>query len=319
MLVTLALTVVLQHVFPSSTVARQTAFSPDSSIVATTAVNGSIRLYRTSDHRLARVLAHPGGVTSIAFSRDGQVLASGGYDHTVRLWRLRDGALLRTLHAEGAIWSVAFSADDQRVAGSGEDKTIRIWRIRDGAPLHVLRGHTLNVWSIDFSSDGNLLASGSFDHTIKLWRASDGALLRTLQGHEQAVVGLAFSRDSRLLASGGDDSTVRIWRARDGALLRTIDAGNHIYAVAFSPDGRTLAGAGRERGSLGTLWKGITNNRLTGDHAVTVRLWRVDNGALRIGLAAHADDVRFLAFSNDGHWLATASDDKTTKLWRISR
>ncbi|MDP9361741.1 MAG: WD40 domain-containing protein [Acidobacteriota bacterium] len=39
---------------------------------------------------------------------------------------------------------------------------------------------------------------------------------------------------------------------KDGALLRTIDASNHVYSVAFSPDGQWLASGGRECGALGT-------------------------------------------------------------------
>jgi len=139
--------------------------------------------------------------------------------------------------------------------------------------------------------------------------------VRTLSGSKEAVVGIAFSANGQLLASGGDDEMVRIWHVRDGALLRTIDASNHVYSVAFSPDGQWLASAGRERGALGTLWKQIAGSGST--HGITVRLWRVSDGSLLQGLAAHSDDVWSVAISPNGKWLASSSEDKTVQLWRL--
>jgi WD40 repeat protein len=47
---------------------------------------------------------------------------------------------------------------------------------------------------------------------------------------------------------------VRLWRVSDGALLRTLTGGSeHVYAVAFSPDGTLLATSGES--NLVTLWR----------------------------------------------------------------
>jgi WD40 repeat protein len=144
-------------------------------------------------------------------------------------------------------------------------------------------------------------------------------LVRTLTGSKQAVVSLAFSPDGTWLASGGDDSSIKLWRVEDGRLMNTLTGGSsHVYAVAISPDGQWLASGGRGRGGIGTLWKHVFQHISHGTKPITVRLWRVRDGALQQGLAGHADDVCSVDFSPDGKWLASSGEDGAVTLWSLS-
>lgn len=297
----------------SSQPARELAFSPDGLLLATSAADGTVALWPTRQRGRPKIF-HAPPVASLALSPDGSAVAVGCYDGSLRVWRIADGAqLLARAFGGGTQWSVAFSPDGRRVAAGGEDKILRIWTIADGRLVHTLRGHRLNIWKVVFSPDGRTLATSSFDHDIRLWDPATGAAIRTLAGHAEAVVGLAFSPDGALLASGSDDSTVRLWRVADGAPLRTIAAGNHVYSVAFSRDGRTLATAGRARGGLGTFLHQLTGGIAPG---ANVRLWRVRDGAL-LAAAPEAEDAMFVAWAPDGGWLATATEGGTASLWRL--
>lgn len=306
-----------QYAYTHAAAGRQVAFSPDSRVLASSSADGTIQLRSIPDRRVLRIIRST-PLTSIAFSPDGELIVSGGYDGMLRIWCVADGALVRALKASTeTVWAVDFSPDGRSVASSGDDKKARIWRVADGTLLHTLTGHTLNVWYVRFSPDGSYVATSSFDHAIKIWRASDGALVRTLTGHKQAVVGFAFSPDGKTLASGSDDSSVRIWRVEDGRMLRSIDAGNHVYHVAYTPDGKYIAGAGRERGFVGTFWRKIAP-RLSGRDRTTVRVWRVADGSLVLELAPHAGNASDVAISADGQWLATSGDEGRGTVWRVA-
>lgn len=129
-------------------------------------------------------------------------------------------------------------------APAGEpEKSSLVWE----ASLEAFQG------GLAFSPDGRTLACGDAKGRIHLFEAATGKARRSWQAHPAAVMSVSFSPDGRRLASGAVAAAVpggkacRIW---DLASEETPPAAESFEApeavkvvtLAFSPDGRLLAG-----------------------------------------------------------------------------
>jgi WD40 repeat protein len=225
-----------------------------------------------------------GGVTAVAFSRDGRWLAYGVGDGVIKRWRRDPGA---------ARWPI----------------------FRELPPL---RGHQGLVNSLSFSPDGKLLASaGGHDDRgneglvrfaeLLLWDVETGKQLHSLSEKQGEFSCAVFSPDGKTLAASNglfdpEDAgrppaaypTLRLWAMSPaGPRLRTVLATSTegYGALAFAPDGKTLASAA----------------------SGSVQLWNLGSGKVTHLPVAHPSEI---SFSPDGKSLATA-DGRAVELWDV--
>lgn len=158
---------------------------------------------------------------------------------------------------------VAAAPDGRLYAWGGTKKTATVADGRTGKVLHALSGHTDTVYCLAFSPDGKTLATGADDNTVRLWDTAMGKELRVLKGHTLTLRAVAFAPDGKALASVAFDKTVRIWDVATGRQLRVIEDGAFYHLLAYSPDGRFLAGqAVPDDSGLIRVWDPATGKRV---------------------------------------------------------
>ncbi|MEH2421464.1 MAG: NB-ARC domain-containing protein [Nostoc sp.] len=326
------------------------AFSPVHPVLASCGQDHTIKLWDTTTGKCLKTLhGHASIVTALAFSPDAQFLASASYDHTVKLWHLTTEKCVQTLEGHSTcVWSVAFHPTGKTLASAGEDNTIKLWNLETGCCVQTLEGHQHWIKAIAFSPEGQMLVSASFDQTVKLWDVHTGVWVcfMTLLGHTGVVTSVAFSPQGKRVASGSYDKTVKIWDTVTGKCLDTLNKHrNRIWSIAFHPQGHLIASGGDDHaarvwelksGKCTKTLQGHSNiiyaiahswqqNLLASGHEdQTIKLWdvnlnvpqrlKVDLQPFRV-LHGHSNRVFDVAFSSDRQFLASASADRTIKLW----
>ncbi|WP_353051207.1 hypothetical protein [Streptomyces sp. Caat 7-52] len=305
------------------------AFSPNGRVLASGDAHGEIRLWDTARAGHPVALRDPLGglkkaIWGLVFSPDGHVLAAAGEDGVIHLWDIRDprrpvGIGAPVAVGGGKLYTLAVSPDGHTLATAGQDGHIHLFDFTDPRHLKVLAkpliGGKSEVNGVAFSPDGKLLACGGNDATVRLWRVTDprhpSAVGRVPDpipfksgnpGYAQTV---AFSPDSRILAAAASDQETHLWdvtKPTKPAPLGSPGSNDIVNTVAFSGSGQLMAFGGDDN----IVWlENITSPR--------------DIRNLTPALKGHTGHVEALAFNPKGTMLATASADRTVRLWTIPR
>ncbi|MEA3212721.1 MAG: hypothetical protein QOE70_5778 [Chthoniobacter sp.] len=107
------------------------------------------------------------------------------------------------------------------------------------------------------------------------------------------------SPDGEYFVSVTPSGHVKYGRTIDGKILRTW-CQCYPKAVVFSPDGRLLAAAGSSSGC-----------------PATIKVWRVEDGALLCKIQTETGSNPRLSFSADGAWLASTGAGLQINLWQL--
>jgi RNA polymerase sigma factor (sigma-70 family) len=279
---------------------RALAVSPDGKSVFTAGAEQMIRQWDAATGREVRRLEGDiNGNGGLAMSPDGRTLVSVGDDYFIRLWDTATGRERR--HWRGGYscrkGAVAFAPGGKPLATGWEDNSVALWDL-GGNEVRRLKGHQLWPEKIAFSADGKVVASCSYDRTIRLWDVATGKEVQTIGDPDTSFMALSLSPDGKMVAVATyGEGRVRVYDVAGGKELRRLGApgGNAGYAVAFSPDGRTLA---------------------VGDEENTVSLWETATWQKRRVFRGHTSLITALAFLPGGR-LVSASADTTALVWDV--
>lgn len=225
--------------------------------------------------------------------------------------------------------------------------------------------HDYSLVDGTISPDGHTMAAAEWidGHQDILLRNLDTARMRRIRQPTDAH-SIAFAPDGKTLATSGggvgpsgydQDVAVRLWDVAQGRIVRVLPGapplyGSQIIALAFAPDGQTVAAGtgfggvrmwdpatGRLKHTLQTLWQDPhaidpdPSNTLTiafspdsntlatgGDTDGSIKLWDVRSGRLRKTWRGGAGQVAALTFAPQGNVLASISLDGTVRVRAMS-
>lgn len=260
-------------------------------------------------------------IYSLAFSPSGRELAAACGDGLLRVWNLANGQVRQSIPIEETQcgYDLVYLDEDRLVFAGAE---LRWWDIPANG-WNVIEPGMRWARRLRVSPDGRFLAEVDW-MTSTDW-PGDGLLVRTTADWElvpalgdltNTTGGLAFSRDGQWLASG---HIVRVGTQQRTmrALPVTFDVPDYDYVVRI----REVA-SGRVAHTLDGWQQGVRNlafspcgTILVGTAGPRLRVWDIQRDC---ELALHKRGTKHfqgLAFTADGRYLATVSNDETVRIW----
>ncbi|KNC50038.1 WD repeat protein SAZD [Thecamonas trahens ATCC 50062] len=248
---------------------------------------------------------------------DGLLALTAGEKGCIRAWSLSTQQVVRTLATPGNLALTSLLVVPGDAVGAGEagslallsttvESDVLTYALPDGQLTATLSGyHDEILDSVLVGEDEAgmprqaVVASNS--NVIKVVDLATGSS-SVLEGHDDVVFGLALAPSGTALASASKDRTVKVWDMTGGKLVAS--GAGHTDAV-----------------SAVTFFSRDSGKVVTGSKDNTLKVWQVnDTGDVMEALAtarAHPKDINALAVAPNDSLVASASQDKTVKVWSL--
>lgn len=214
------------------------------------------------------------------------------HDGVIQFWDYRIGSLLDTFEEhEGPVRGIDFHESQPIFVSGGDDYRVKVWNYKERKCLFTLLGHLDYIRTVEFHKEYPWILSCSDDQTMRLWNWQSRTCISVITGHNHYVMCSIFHPHQDLLASASMDQSVRIW---DFTGLRE----------------KTVKGYS----------SGFSTSALTSSHTMPahVDMFGANDVLCKFVLEGHERGVNWVAFHPTLSLLASASDDRTIKLWRYN-
>ena len=189
------------------------------------------------------------------------------------------------------------------------------------------KGGKSTIFSVAVHPDSSRLATAGLDTKIRIWSTAailnpadekdknSHRLLSTLSRHTGSVLVVRWANSGRFLASGSDDTVALIWDLDPSGMGGGSFGSSEVNIESWRPFRRL---AGHESDVVDLAWAEDDEFVATVGLDSKVFIWSGANFERLRTIDGHQGFVKGVVFDPLGQYLATASDDKTVKVWRTS-
>ena len=260
-----------------------------------------------------------GTVKHMKFAKDGQVLVIVNQEKKkIQIWSAKTGEYLREFTKyNDKVDEIALNSFGDMLLACYTD-TALLWNLTTGK-VHE-EPFTLdkrNIELIAFSDDGKSIIitydDEEDDHTMtSIAIKKEPITALTMREIKDAIKNIPVKNSNQFFSVISPDRTrgaelyfsglIKIFDIKTGNLINQFNINknwNHIFPIRFSPDNNTIAAVTSEE----------NDNEIS--------LWDIATGQCNTTLCGHTKAINDIAFSPNGIIFATASDDKTARIWNL--
>ncbi len=294
---------------------RSLSLSSDDRMLAS-ASNGSLKIWNVRTQSCIRTL-DCGYALCSSFLPGDKIVVVGNRNGELEIFDIASSTLIDTVKAhEGPVWTMHAHPDGRSIATGSADKSVKFFNfevVQEEIPgtkrttprFKLVHTRTLKVaddiLSVRFSPDSRLIALSLLDNTVKVFFVDSLKLFLNLYGHKLPVLSMDISYDSKLIVTCSADKNVRLWGLDFGDCHKAFFAHqDSIMQVAFVP---------HNQDGNGHHFFSASKDRM-------IKYWDGDKFEQIQKLQGHHGEIWALAVSRTGEFIATASHDKSIRVWQ---
>ncbi|XP_071088666.1 periodic tryptophan protein 2 homolog [Haliotis cracherodii] len=240
-------------------------------------------------------------LTSAAFHPDTGVLVTGFQDGSFFLHEMPEFSMIHSLNiSDQSIASISINSSGDWIAlacsGLGQ---LLVWEWQSETYVLKQQGHFNNMECLAYSPDGQHIATGGDDAKVKVWNTSSGFCFVTFNEHLGGITGVTFNQNGKVVLSASLDGTVRAFDLARYRNFKTFTSPRPVQFSCLATDnsGEVVCAGGVD--------------------VFEIFVWSMQTGRLLEILTGHEGPISSLSFSPARAILASASWDKTIKLWDV--
>ncbi|KAJ9572765.1 Trp-Asp (WD) repeats profile [Nakaseomyces glabratus] len=245
--------------------------------------------------------ANQAKVKCCTFHINSNLLIVGFSNGEFRLYEMPEFVMVQQLSmGQNPVNTVSVNNSGEWLAfGSSKLGQLLVYEWQSESYILKQQGHFDATNSLTYSPDGSRVVTAAEDGKIKVWDVASGFCLATFEEHTSAVTVVQFAKKGQVLFSASLDGTVRAWDLIRYRNFRVFTATERVQftCLAVEPSGEVVSAGSTD--------------------SFDVFVWSVQTGQLLDTLSGHEGPVSCLAFSMENAVLASASWDKTIRIWSI--
>lgn len=240
---------------------------------------------------------HRGPLYSLIHYGDGIITAGG--DKMIVYWNnlsINEGSVLAM--ASGPVYSLLHLNWKNQLLAANDTGGIHVIDLHTQKETRLLKFHAAPVFDLLLTEDAKLMITASGDGTVALVETEDFTIQKQIKLTNLKVRCLQLLNQEKLLAAGTGDGLIYIFEFPEMKLIEKIQAHQPEFSL------NTLA------------WWPEKKLLITGGRDAHVNVFSTEGSFNMLeSIPAHNYSVYSIRFSPDKKWMATASRDKTIKLW----
>uniref|UniRef100_UPI003AAAA85B PWP2 small subunit processome component n=1 Tax=Centroberyx gerrardi TaxID=166262 RepID=UPI003AAAA85B len=238
-------------------------------------------------------------LTAATFHKETHILVTGFASGIFHLHELPEFNLIHSLSiSDQRIASVAINNTGDWIgfgcSGMGQ---LLVWEWQSESYVFKQQGHFNNMAALAYSPDGQYIVTGGDDSKVKVWNTNSGLCFVTFTEHTSSVTNVTFTSSGFVIVSASLDGTVRAFDLHRYRNFRTFTSPRpaQFSSLAVDVSGELVSAGAQD--------------------SFEIFIWSMQTGRLLEVLGGHEGPVSCLCFSPVQSILASASWDRTVRLW----